>query len=327
MQKLALIFFVSFELCYYLLIAQTGIVEYFHSDMLAIGTLPVGGVVGAVFVMFSRFSKQTLLISLLSIQTIMTLFYPAFTPWMLFILGFSVGGIAPLLVNSLKLQDGLEMGISLAIAYTVGTTLFNTDPASRQYMALAFSIVALVSVHFLPSFKNYHESKNSHFEVSLLGMMTLWVFLDSALFETLSRDIYIPIWRGGYSVEIVLFHILGVIAALSYKIDRGQKEMFILSLFTLSYLLFFLQEALLLSIVYPFVISYYNVVILQNLTKVKEFKMIAISMIFIGWVASGAGLMVALGDVIVFVPIIFLGAIIFMIHRQIKSNFKEIHYV
>jgi hypothetical protein len=99
-----------------------------------------------------------------------------------------------------------------------------------------------------------------------------------------------------------------------------QKEFFILTLFALSYLLFFLQEALLLSIVYPFVISYYNVVILQNLTKVKDFKMIAVSMIFIGWIASGTGLLVALENLVIFVPIVFLGAIVYMLNSQIKLN-------
>jgi hypothetical protein len=327
MQRVALIFFVAFELCYYLLIAQTGIVEYFNSDMLAIGTLPIGGVLGALFVMFSKFSKRDLLIALLSTQTLLTLFYPEFTPLMLFVLGFSVGGIAPILVNTLKLQQSFEMGISLAIAYSVGTALFTTDPASRQGMALIFSIVALLSVQFLPNVKvsNYTQSSRSYFSYSMLGMMTLWVFLDSALFETLSRDFYIPIWRGGFSIEIALFHILGVIAAFYINLGKNQKELLILSLFSLSYLLFFLQEALLLSIVYPFVISYYNVVILQNLTKVEEFKMIAISMIFIGWIASGAGLLVALENLIIFVPIVFLGAIIYMINSQIKL--KEIHYV
>jgi len=326
MQRTALIFFVAFELCYYLLIAQTGIVEYFNSDMLAIGALPAGGVLGAFYVIFSRFSQRTLLVSLLSVQTIMTLFYPNFTPVMLFILGVSVGGIAPILVNTLKLQKGLEMGVSLAVAYTVGTSLFTTDPASRLYMALLFSVVALISVHFLPSQSATKQTYKSYFDYSLLAMMTLWVFLDSALFETLSRDVYIPIWRGGFSIEIVFFHILGVVAAFYYKIDRTQKEFLILSLFAFSYLLFFLQEALLLSIVYPFVISYYNVVILQYLTKVKDFKMIAVSMIFIGWIASGAGLLVALENLIIFVPIIFLGAIVHMINGQIKFN-KEIHYV
>ncbi len=33
MQRLILIFFIASELCYYLLIAQTGIVEYFSSNI------------------------------------------------------------------------------------------------------------------------------------------------------------------------------------------------------------------------------------------------------------------------------------------------------
>lgn len=326
MQRASLIFFVAFELCYYLLIAQTGIVEYFHSDILAISLLPIGGVAGAIYVMFSHFSQKTLLILLLTVQTLMTLFYPDFNPFMLLILGISVGGIAPILVNSLKLQKGFEMGISLVIAYTVGTLLFTTDPANRLHMAMLFSVIALISVHFLPCISVTKQKYKSYFDYSLLAMMILWVFLDSVLFETLSRDIYIPIWRGGFSIEIIIFHILGVVAAFYYKIDRARKELLILSLFAFSYLLFFLQEALLLSIIYPFVISYYNVVILQNLTKVKEFKIIAVSMIFIGWIASGAGLLVALEDLIIFVPIVFLGAIVHVINSQIKFN-KEIHYV
>ena len=33
MQRLILIFFIASELCYYLLIAQTGVVEYFSSNL------------------------------------------------------------------------------------------------------------------------------------------------------------------------------------------------------------------------------------------------------------------------------------------------------
>jgi hypothetical protein len=326
MQRAWLILFVAFELCYYLLIAQTGIVEYFNSDMLTIGLLPVGGVVGAVFVMMSSYSKRSLLIVLLSIQSIMTLFYPNFTHVTLFILGISIGGIAPILVESLKLQKGFEMGISLGLAYSVATTLFNTDPADRLDMALIFSLTALASAEMLPSLQTPKEKSNKEFSSSLLFVMTLWVFLDSTLFETLSRDLYIPIWRGGFSMEIIIFHLLGIIVALYIKADRFQNEIIIMSLFAISYLLFFLQEALMLSMIYPFVISYYNVVILQNLTKIKEFKLIAISMIFIGWIASGAGLLVALSNITIFVPIIFLVATLMMINSQIKLK-KEIRYV
>lgn len=48
MPKIALIFFIAFELCYYLLIAQTGIVEYFSSNIFLIAPLPIGGIIGSL---------------------------------------------------------------------------------------------------------------------------------------------------------------------------------------------------------------------------------------------------------------------------------------
>ena len=85
-------------------------------------------------------------------------------------------------------------------------------------------------------------------------------------------------------------------------------------------------QKLILSIVYPFVISYYNVVILQTIAK-KDFKTITFYMIFIGWMASGAGLFVALSNLILFVPIILLIAIFKIMIGEYKPNNKEIKYV
>ena len=45
MQRLILILFIASELCYYLLIAQTGVVEYFSSNLFLIAPLPVGGII------------------------------------------------------------------------------------------------------------------------------------------------------------------------------------------------------------------------------------------------------------------------------------------
>jgi len=42
--------FIASEFCYYLLIAQTGIVEVFHSDISAFFTLPLGGIIGSLLV-------------------------------------------------------------------------------------------------------------------------------------------------------------------------------------------------------------------------------------------------------------------------------------
>lgn len=152
--------------------------------------------------------------------------------------------------------------------------------------------------------------------------MVLWIFLDSSLFETLSRDTSVPIWRGGYSFEIVAFHIIGVIAALKIKLQKLEKELFIILLFALSYLFYFLQEAILLSIIYPFVISFYNVTILQSLLK-KDLKNLAFYMIFIGWIASGAGLFIALENLTLFVPIIFLLSLIKILITSSEIQSKE----
>ncbi len=145
--------------------------------------------------------------------------------------------------------------------------------------------------------------------------MTLWIFLDSALFESLSRDVSISIWRDGYSLEIALFHIIGVVCALYFKIEKNQKELLIVILFSLSYLFYFIQEAFILSLIYPFVISFYNVVILQTLLQ-KELKTLSVYMIFIGWIASGGGLFVALENLILFVPLVFLIALIKILNTQ-----------
>lgn len=96
--------------------------------------------------------------------------------------------------------------------------------------------------------------------------MVLWVFLDSALFESLSRDITISIWRDGFTFQIALFHVIGVFVLYFSKLKKP-KSLFILTLFAASYLFYFLREGYILSIVYPFVISYYNVVILQTIAK------------------------------------------------------------
>ena len=63
MQRLILIFFIASELCYYLLIAQTGIVEYFSSNLFLIAPLPVGGVIGSLLISYinvkNKLTKST----------------------------------------------------------------------------------------------------------------------------------------------------------------------------------------------------------------------------------------------------------------------------
>jgi len=321
MPNIALAFFVSAELCYYLLIAQTGIVEYFSSDIFTIIYLPIGGVIGSLLSSLIQISNSNKIKFFLSVQFIITLLYPNLSSLMLLILGIAVGAMAPLMINELKKGTNLDIGIALAIAYVAGTTLFNYNPALRGDIGLLLTLLSLVSFLFVPHVT--YDSYKSTINFSITSML-LWTFLDSSLFETLSRDTGMSIWRDGYSLEIVFFHIIGIVLALKLKAKKSQQELLIMILFALSYLLYFLKEPLLLSIVYPIVISYYNVVILQTLIK-KDIKTLSIYMIFIGWVSSGAGLFIALKGLIFFVPLIFVLFLTNTINQQQKSK-KGVYY-
>ncbi|WP_024954767.1 hypothetical protein [Sulfurospirillum arcachonense] len=324
MQRFILVLFIASELCYYLLIAQTGIVEYFSSNIYLIASLPIGGVLGSFLSFYIKTSNSNKILFFLIIQLIMSFLYPQFSFIMLFILGISVGALAPLIINELKKATALDIGLSLSLSYVVGTFLFNYEASERGSIAIVLSLITLVCSRFLPKQK---VSRMKYENYSLFAMV-LWVFLDSALFESLSRDLSISIWRGGYSSQIALFHIVGVIAALGVKLEKNQKELLIMVLFAISYLLYFLREANILAIVYPFVISYYNVVILQTILK-KDLKTISIYMVFIGWIASGTGLFVAVENLILFVPIIFLIAFfrIIISYEKLSIINKEIRHV
>ena len=322
MQRLILILFIASELCYYLLIAQTGVVEYFSSNLFLIAPLPIGGIIGSLLVSYIKIDFKNKISLFLIIQLIMSFLYPNFNMITLFILGFAVGSLAPLIINEIKKTTLLELGLALSVSYVTGTLLFNYEVEARGIIAITLTTITLLASRFLPT---NEPIKKSNQEFALL-MMVLWVFLDSTLFESLSRDITISIWRDGFTFQIALFHVIGVFCALYFKIEKNQKSLFILTLFAASYLFYFLREGFILSIVYPFVISYYNVVILQTIAK-KDFKTITFYMIFIGWMASGAGLFVALSNLILFVPIILLLAIFKIMLSEYKPNNKEIKYV
>lgn len=321
MQRLILIFFIASELCYYLLIAQTGIVEYFSSNIFLIAPLPVGGVIGSLLVSYIKIKNKVSLF--LVAQLILSFLYPNYNFLTLFLLGFVVGSMAPLIINEVKKTTFLELGLALSLSYVTGTILFNYEVSQREIIAVTLTMITLFCSLFLNYIKEEKELNTTNH--SLL-MMVLWVFLDSALFESLSRDVTVSIWRDGFTFEIALFHVIGLFCALYFKIEKNQKELLILTLFALSYLFYFLREGSILSMVYPFVISYYNVVILQSIRKL-DFKTISFYMIFIGWMASGAGLFIALANLILFVPITLLFAIFRVMSKEYLPNNKEIKYV
>lgn len=323
MQRLILILFIASELCYYLLIAQTGIVEYFSSNLFLIAPLPIGGIIGSLLVSYIKIENKNKISLFLIIQLTMSFLYPNLNILTLFILGIAVGSLAPLIINEIKKTTFIELGFALSISYVAGTFLFNYDVSQRGFIAIGLTLLTLITSRLLPIKEEKNDNSTTNHSLLLL---VLWVFLDSALFESLSRDISISIWRDGFTFEIALFHVIGVVCALYFKIDKNQKELFIITLFALSYLFYFLREAFVLALVYPFVISYYNVVILQTIVK-KDFRTITFYMIAIGWMASGAGLFVAIEHLILFVPIILLIALLKIMTKEYLPNNKEIKYV
>lgn len=321
MARLMLIVFIALELSYYLLIVQTGIVEYFSSDIFLIAPLPIGGIIGSLLSFYIKANNQNKITFFLTLQLLLSFLYPNLSQMMLFVLGISAGALAPLMINELKKAKFIDLGIALSISYTIGTLLFNYEASQRGTLAIVLSSIILISSMFLPKTILQESTDDSH----SLSLMLLWVFLDSALFESLSRDLIIPIWRGGFSYEIAFFHIVGIVLAVGIKMPKKKKELLIASLFALSYLFYFLQEAYILSAIYPIVISYYNITILQSLLK-RNLKIIGTYMILIGWVASGIGLFVALENLIIFIPIIF--SLLFLDIPKIQNiHKKEIHNV
>jgi hypothetical protein len=324
MFNIFLVLFISAELCFYLLIAQTGIVEVLHSDIMQVVYLPLGGVLGTYIASHTNFKNEIKVLFFLFLQMTMTLFYPHLNPLMLFILGLGVGGLSPLIVSVLQRATAGELAAALGTSYLIGTLLFPSDPSSREFIGLLFTLTALAS-YLLIGMQKSIKHKETKAPLFALFLMASWVFFDSSLFETLSRDPAMDIWRNGYTLQIITFHIAGVLFGILYKARKEFKEFLVAILFTVSYLLYIDGNALALSMVYPFVISFYNVLILQSLVQLKSLRTIGISMIVIGWGASGSGLFVALYGLASYMPILLLGVVIYsLVHFHF---FKEFSYV
>lgn len=294
--SLALVLLLGFELCYYLLIVQTGVAQHYNSDMVTLFPMFAGGVAGTILGGFSwgRVSNPIYkIIAALLLQLLLSFFYPNYNAFTLVLLGLSVGVMAPLGIYLFKAKQRKELLLALGIAYTIGTYFFTYDAEGRVYMAAVFTIIALLSAFVLKSYTVETEAKEvSHPYLRYMPLM-LWIFLDSNLFETISRHQGIDIWRE-YTFTIIAFHLLGLVGAYFINMSIIKKHLLIASLFAISYSLSYLEEPLFLAVFYPFVISYYNVVVFTTLSKEMKIKKLAFMMVFVGWIASGLGLGVAL---------------------------------
>jgi hypothetical protein len=305
-----LLFIVEFT--YYLLILQTGIVEYHHSNMAELWMVPAGGIIGIISSIWIYKQSTWVMPLALFIQLIISFHYAYATSIELFILGYISGLTAPILIyNITRLWLAV---VGLAFSYTLGTLLFPIHASMRTDVALSLSILALISSLFI-NFKKSKNTKNNHLTLYSMGSVFLWLLLDASLFETLSRNSYMHLWGDShYTLGIIIFHIIGLIIAYRLR-EWKYTDITLLILFALSYFFYSIEEKVVLSVLYPIVISYYNVIILYKLMKLHYFVLAIMSLSL--WGASGLGLFIALSEEFLLAWfILFILTILAVLHQQ-----------
>jgi len=307
-----LLFFAEFT--YYLLVLQTGIVEYHHSQLSEIWMIPIGGILGIIVSVWLYRHTYWLMPLLLVLQLLLSFRYTSLDGMELFILGVISGITAPMLIYFIRdLWGGI---IALSLSYTAGTLLFDIDAGERTGIAVGLSIIAL-----LMSFLTRYEKQGAprfNGEITTvysMGSIFAWLLLDAILFETLSRDTGMHLWgEERFMVPIVLFHIVGLIAAYYWRAWR-HNDLLLLFMFILTYGAYLSHAQTLLSIIYPFVISYYNVIILSRLIKLG-YPLLAMMSLSL-WAASGLGLFSALLGNILLAWVVLFGLFLSWMMRRV----------
>ena len=111
-------------------------------------------------------------------------------------------------------------------------------------------------------------------------------------------------WNSQFRHLIVLFHSLGLFTAYAVRNRFKYHHSTIALLFVTSYALLFFGQNMLLAMVYPFVISYYNFFLLRLLVSIRSLQLLGVCMLGAGWIASGLGLMVALNHLMLLIILI-----------------------
>lgn len=282
-----LVIVLSSQLLYYLLIAQTGVVGALDSQINELYTLPIGGVIGAFLSgIWHHRSVKFELCFMFAAQMVISWFYPHYSLWMILLLGFVVGYTTPLLLYVFRGQNRLHLALGLAISYAFGTALYTYPYAERDTIAVILPLISVAAIRFASISQAQSEMKE-RIGFGTVAVMMLWIFADSALFETLSRSGDMDIWSR-YPELIIVSHTLGVYMAYRFGNDVMERIKTVWVLFALSYLFYWIKEPVILAIVYPVVISYYNVLLFKRLIETANIRLIAFSMIGIGWIAASA---------------------------------------
>jgi beta-carotene 15,15'-dioxygenase len=289
-----LVLVLSSQLLYYLLIAQTGVVGAFNSHIHDLYTLPIGGIIGSLLSAYWRHPALKIeLYVLFGAQITISWFYPDYSLGMLLVLGFVVGYTTPLLLYAFRSQSKAHIALGLAISYAVGSALYAYPFDERGDIAIVLPVISIIALRFSQMKSTLYGEKKSFHWVTLAVMM-LWIFADSALFETLSRSGDMDIWRD-YTLLIITSHLSGVFLAYRYGGELMSQTRVILILFLLSYTFYWLREPIPLAVIYPFVISYYNVLLFQALIRLADIRLIGLSMVGVGWIATSVANGIALG--------------------------------
>jgi len=305
-----LVVVLSSQLLYYLLIAQTGVVGAFDSHLHDLYTLPIGGVIGSIVSAYWKHHgiKQELFF-MFGTQIMISWFYPHYSLGLLLVLGFIVGYTTPLMLYVFREQSRRNLAIGLALSYAVGTALYTYPFEQRGIIALLFPSISLIALYFstLPVRSHHHHTPLNW---KVIGVMMVWIFADSALFETLSRSGAMDIW-GHYTLLIISSHLAGVYLAFRYGKTLMEHSAIIVGLFIVSYGLYYLKYPMGLAVIYPIAISYYNVLLFRELTQMEDVRSIGITMVGVGWGASSMANLIAL-DHQLWIAIAVLGAFALM---------------
>lgn len=315
--NIAFLLLFASEFTFYLLILQTGVVEYHHSIMAEIWMIPVGGVLGIVASIFIHKERQWLIPFLLFTQLLLVLDYAQAGGIELFLMGLISGLTAPMLIARI---DRLWLVVlALALSYAYGTYYFNVPASERTNIALFLSAVALIASLFSQMEK---LSKKTHqITVYGAGSIFFWLLLDAVLFETLSRDSVMHIWgEGTFTWNIILFHMAGLFAAYKAR-DWELNSSLLVVLFAITFTFYTLGWQWALSIIYPFVISYYNVIILRSLMRLP-YALLAVMALSL-WAASGLGLLVALSGSFAIAWVILIALVAMHASEKVQIPFIQ----
>lgn len=288
-----LVIVLSSQLLYYLLIAQTGVVGAFDSRINDLFTLPIGGVLGSLLSAYWRHhSIKIELCFLFGIQIMLSWFYPNYSLGILLVLGFVVGYTTPLLLYLFGAQSKRQLALGLAISYAIGTALYTYPFSMRGDLAILLPLLSVVALRFT-HLSPVARPVISTLDWGVVAMMMLWIFADSALFETLSRSGDMDIWSR-YTALIITSHLAGVYLAYRYGSSLIRQGWIVWLLFVLSYTLYYFHQLIGLAIVYPIIISYYNVLLFRTLIEMRDIRLLGLAMVGVGWIAASAANAVAL---------------------------------